>query len=944
MSTKISSKAVFWMLVFFFPISLLAQKGTIKGNIKDKATNEGLIGANVVIEGAQMGSTTDLDGNFLITNVPVGTYNIVISYISYKTKKLEGINVESGKVVVINTDLEENVAQMQEVVVVAQRETYSEVSVINEIKLSSQVITGISAEQISKTQDKDAAQVMSRVPGVTIVDSRFVMIRGVNSRYNSVLINDATAPSTEIDSRAFAFDLIPSSMLDRMLIFKSGSSDLPGDFAGGVIKTYTRNHVGENFTVVSLGTGFRTNTTFKPYYYTQGSKTDFLGYDNGFRALPASFPNTDELKQSSRNSELRERAGRSLTNNFAYQERPAAPDFKLGLTLGRKFNIGQTKVSNITSLNYSNSYQAMYVERNRYFAYDPNRPIEKRFQYFDDFTSNDVRIGLLHNWTFDLPGKNRIEFRNMFNQLGENETIIRRGTDFLQRPDQDFKNYSYHYLSRAIYSGQLQGIHTLANDKAKITWVGGLNYLNRNEPDYRRFRTFRDKADRGTEAPYIMQLPPSANLFETGRFYSKLDEIAVAHGTNFEYRFSEKEENAFTIKVGYYTELRDRTFRARYVSYLYPSFFDPLEGERLTRLPLSTIFSPENIRRRDGFVIEEGTRPTDRYTATNKLYAGYIGFTIPITNRFDFSGGVRLEYNDQVLNSQDDLGKVRGGQKVTNPLYFGNLSYDITDKMLVRLAYSRTINRPEFRELAPFLYYDFNLEAGVRGNPNLRVAIIDNMDFRWEWYPSVGETVSLGGFYKFFRNPIESFLQITTESPQLTYRNAVDAYSAGAELEIKKSFLDLSASSILRYMSISLNAALIRSRVDMGAEATAQDKTRPLQGQSPYIVNLALGYNNPDNGWNINTTYNVFGARIFAVGDVNFPTIYELPRHAIDITVTKSFTSGWEVRAGIQDLLNYQYRFYQDSDVDGKMNLSKDDPIFLYKRGTLFNATVSYKF
>ncbi|MCS6833487.1 MAG: TonB-dependent receptor, partial [Flammeovirgaceae bacterium] len=638
---------------------------------------------NVVLEGTQIGSTTDLDGNFLLTNIPVGSYNLVVSYISYKTKKLEGINVEAGKVLIINTDLEENVAQMQEVVVVAQRETYSEVSVINEIKLSSQVITGISAEQISKTQDKDAAQVMSRVPGVTIVDSRFVMIRGVNSRYNSVLINDATAPSTEIDSRAFAFDLIPSSMLDRMLIFKSGSSDLPGDFAGGVIKTYTRNHVGENFTTVSLGTGYRTNTTFKPYYYTQGSKTDFLGYDNGFRALPSSFPNTDELKDSNRNSELRERAGRSLSNNFAYQERPASPDFKLGITLGRKFNIGEVKVSNITSLNYSNSYQAMYVERNRYFAYAPNRPIEKRFQYFDDFTSNDVRVGVLHNWTFDLPGKNRIEFRNMFNQLGENETIIRRGTDFLQRPDQDFKNYSYHYLSRAIYSGQLQGMHTFANDKAKITWVGGLNYLNRNEPDYRRFRTFRDKTDRGTEAPYIMQLPPSANLFETGRFYSKLDEMAVAHGTNLEYRFSEKEENAFTIKVGYYTEFRDRTFRARYVSYLYPSFFDATEGERLKRLPLSTIFSPENIKRQDGFVIEEGTRPTDRYTATNKLYAGYVGFTIPITSRLDFSGGVRLEHNDQVLNSQDDLGKVRGGQKVTNPLYFGNLSYDITDKMLV---------------------------------------------------------------------------------------------------------------------------------------------------------------------------------------------------------------------------------------------------------------------
>lgn len=935
-----------YILVIFCLLSFttaFSQNGTVAGRVVDVKTNEAIIGANVIIGGTTVGSQTDVEGNFLISNVKPGTYEIIVSSITYKTQSIRDVVVESGKKISLQVTLAEDVAQLEEVIVTATREVTTDVSLIKAIRENKLVVSGISSEQIARLPDRDAAQVMQRVPGVTIVDNRFVLIRGIPERYNQVMINGIIGPSTEIDKRSFSFDLIPAGAVDQMLIYKSGAAELPGDFAGGVIQMITKNPTYDDFISVGLNFGFRTNTTGTDRIESKGSSSDIFGYDNGFRDLPSDFPTTAILQGSNRGSSIRERAGKSLTNNFDYSTKTTPIDASFNFAISRHFNIGKVKFGNLTSLSYSNSYQNYVSEFLRYNEF-ATVPAQKRFEYKDSFYGNDVRVNLMHNWVINLSDKTKIEWKNLFVQLGENENTIRRGTDFIQRPNDDFQNYAYHYLSRTIYTGQLDGTHILGDGSMKLNWVLGMNYIKRNEPDYRRFRTFRQIGARETTVPFTMQLPPSGNLFETGRFWSDLKDESFSNGVNFEKKFGDfnNDKRVPTFKAGYYFEYKTRNFNARYVNYLYPGFSDPGIGQQLINLPLATIFDPSNIKKQDGFVIEEGTQPQDAYQGTNTLSAGYIGGSIPM-GKFDVSLGFRGEYNVQKLNAITNVGPISVNNPIFAALPFSNVAVNLTERSLARFAYSRTVNRPEFRELAPFLYYQFEYEAGLFGSPTLKTAFIDNLDLRWEMYPNPGEAISLGVFYKRFTDPIETYLQITSETPQFYYGNAISAYSRGIELEIRKSLASFGVSRLLRNTSVNINAAWIDSNVDIGTANTNQQQNRPLQGQSPYIINTGLYYTDEENGYSINFAYNVFGPRIFTVGDKLFPSWWEMPRSSLDFQASKKFGKIFEVKLNIQNILNSPFRIYQDNNSDNKIE-DAEALIQRYQVGTQYALGLQWKF
>lgn len=898
----------------------------------------------MVIEGTTVGAATDIDGNFVIANVKPGTYSIVISFVTYKTHIIKDVVVESGKKTTLEVTLAEDVAELQEIVVTAKKEIATDLNLLKSIRENKLVVSGISSEQITKLPDRDVAQIAQRVPGVTIVDNRFVIVRGVPERYNQVMINGAIAPSTEVDRRSFSFDMVPAGAIDQMLIYKSGAGELPGDFAGGVIQLVTKQPSYEPFTSFGLNFGYRTNTTFQDHLSSQGSSTDILGFDNGFRAIPDGFPATSTLVASSKNSGVRERAGKSLTNNFDFDTKQAPVDMGFNFALSRNFNIGQVKLSNFTSLAYSNSYQHYVSDFFRYNDFTATSA-EKRFEYKDNFYSNDVRVNVMHNWQIDLNDRNKIDFKNLFVQLGEHETTVRIGDDKIQNPNFDRTNYAYHFLSRSIYSGQLEGSHKISNTST-LSWLAGLNFINRNEPDYRRFRTYRDKTFAGTEEPYTMQLPAAGNVFETGRFWSDLKDIGYSNGLNFEKKFQgANEKKAPVFKAGYYAEYKTREFNARYINYQYPNTadFDQTIGQELSRLPLDEIFAPDNIKRKDGFVIEEGTQPQDSYSGTNLLGAGYVSGSIPF-GKFDITAGFRGEYNVQTLTARTNSGPI----DIENPIFAAlpslNAGFNITDRTLIRAAYSRTVNRPEFRELAPFLYYQYEYEAAIIGSPDLKTAFIDNIDLRWEMYPNPGELISIGGFYKKFANPIETYLSITTENPQLFYGNAPEATSWGLEFEFRKSLASLGVSRFLRNTSVNLNAAYIESNVDVGAAATNQIQNRPLQGQSPYIINLGVYYNDIEKGFSVNTAYNVFGPRIFTVGDKIFPSWWELPRQSLDFQIAKIWNKRFETKLNIQNLLNASYRIYQDNNSDNEINIDQEAVIQRYQVGTQFSIGLSWKF
>ncbi|WP_026997203.1 TonB-dependent receptor [Flectobacillus major] len=918
-----------------------AQTGSIKGTLTDAKTNEAMLGTAVRVEGTQIGTQTDLQGNFELARVPAGVHTVIFSFVGYTNKVISNVRVEAGKTTVINTSIAEANTTLDAVVVRGTKNKGTEVSVITEIKKIEQIAVGISAQQIQKTQDRDASAVVRRVPGVSIQDDRFVIVRGLNERYNTVMLNDAITPSTEVDTKAFSFDLIPSSAIDRMLIFKSGSADLPGEFGGGVIKIYTKTIPDGNTITAGFSLGHRSNTTFQTATTYKGSGTDFLGFDSGLRSLPSSLPSTGTILAGANTQPVID-AFKALPTYFNQSSLSVLPDFRGNIGLTRRFAVGNVELATINSLNYSFTHQRTpNIEFYRY-AYNENagtKASEKEFAYNDNAYSENVRVGAMSNWALIINPANKIEFRNLFNQLGSKETVLRNGYN---NNNIELQNYSMTYEQKSIYSGQLSGTHELS-DITKLTWTGGYGYTNRQEPDNRRFTSSRTL---GSNDPFTINIQQSQSptLQQAARFYSSLTENVISGRVDVEHKIGKADaaENEFIkLRAGTYLEKKDRSFAARWFGIVNAN---NVGDAVLTQSP-AQFFNPANLSP-TGLFYNEGTGYEDAYKARNELYAGYVNAYIPLTPKFNVSLGVRAEQNRQQLVTL----KRGSGEKlnVDRPLLSwlpsATFSYKLNEKNQIRAAFSQTVNRPEFRELAPFPYYDFNFDVTRVGNAALKTATISNYDLRYEFYPSEGEVISIAGFYKQFTNPIEARILNAGSGIAFGVGNAEKAFSRGFELEMRKSLKGLTGSSVVDNLTLLLNASIIDSDVKTGFSGQSSD-SRFLQGQSPYLINAGIYYNDTDRDFSANILYNVVGSRIFLVGDgVVFPTVYEMPRNVIDLNLTKGFGKHIEVKVGIQDLLNQPFRFYNDTNNDKTINTSQDDVFRKFKRGTTSTIGVNYKF
>lgn len=924
-----------FILLGSFTVSF-AQNGTITGRVTDAKTGEGLPGVNVILKGKTIGASTDFDGNYKITNVAPGYFTIYASYISYKAFE-QDVKLEAGKTLTLIIKLEESNVELQGVDVVAERVRTTEAAVLMDVKKSDLVINAISAQQIQKSQDRDAAQVVRRIPGITIQDDRFVIVRGLSERYNTVMLNDVIAPSTEPDKKAFSFDLVPSNMIERMLVFKSGSSELPGEFGGAVIKIFTKNQVEADFNNISIGTGVRVGTTFTDFSYSNRSATDRFGFDAGSRSLPAAFPSN--LNNLGFNLEAVAEATKTLENDWTVNNSMALPDLRLRYDMGRRLKIKGKQVSTLNSVTYSNTRTALNVERWRYINYADDNSSIQQFSYRDIQNANSVRFGVISNWSVQLNKRNSIEFRNTFAQNGQQETTIRNGEEDFQ--GFGVRNYSLYYQQRMVYNGNVHGKHELANDRTTINWTVAYSRTNRNEPDWRRARSQKQL---GSDEPYRVVIPPSSNTFDGARFYSELTENIITQTSEIAHKFGEDIRTPkLTLRAGYYAEMKDRKFNARWMAYRQSSTqFDP----SLLNLPLDQIFANENIGFPNGFILSEGTNLTDAYTAKNTQFAGYTGASYKPNTHITIAGGIRAEFNRQQLNTRiAPTVPVNVDNPILSLLPFLNTTYAINDYQQFRLAYSRSINRPEFRELAPFSFYDFNFAIDIVGNSALQIATIDNIDLKYEFYPSPSEQITVGVFYKNFINPIETYIVTGTSNPIFVFRNAQSAISYGAELELRKSLALNDPGSFWNRFNVVFNAAYIKSEINLGNDPTlTQDSRRPLQGQSPYVINTGIYYNDTESGWQLAALYNVYGERIFTVGDNEIRTIYEMPRHLVDLSVTKTFNKNMTLKVGVSDLLNSALVYREDGDFDEKLSGAVDKKIVEQRFGQYFTADFTIRF
>jgi len=944
---KLMSNKYLTLWLFFLVTATFAQQTGIKGVVSDKTTRETLVGATVLIQGTTTGSTTDLDGNYSITSIAPGSYNLVVSYISYKTQIIEKVKIVKDVMLELPIELEGNSVALEGVVISANRRTGTEVSMISSMKMSSLVVSGISSQQINRSQDRDASEVIRRVPGITIMDDRFVMVRGLNQRYNTVWLNNASTPSSEPDVRAFSFDVIPSSMLENILVFKSPAPELPADFSGAAIKIFTKNNADKNSLTVGYSTSLRPGATLNEFSNYRMSKYEWLGFDDGSRALPGDFP--AHLNEVTDKTEI-QRLGQELNKVWTPEFSKALPDQRFMIGLTRRFLAGKVSVGTINSFNYSYSQDVDQVYRADYQQYDTVNDVSDTNYYFNDIRNRaTAKISALSNWLFIFGNNQKIEFRNLYNHMGYTQVIDRAGRD--NYGGLTIQSEELSFSSRNTYSGQLAGDHNFRKDLTHFNWTFGYSYADRDQPDLKRLTaSLVEDPDNQYYDQYGVNFSFAATPELSGRVYQHLKEHIYNGNFNFDNTFAFGNFKP-TLKAGVYLEKKDRDFSSRNIGYAIAntSKFDwglPYEM-------VDVIFADSNINNTTGTKIDETTNKSDSYTATNDLIAAYAALKLPFTSKLDLYTGVRMEKNSQQMHSysSDNASEeVNINIDETNFFPSANLSYNFNTKSLVRLSYGLTINRPEFREIAPFAFYDFEMKKLVRGNPELENASIRNYDARYEFYPTPSETFVLGVFYKDFEKPIETIEISSGSGKDYTFQNALGAKNYGVELELRKSLESLGKKdNFLKYFRnfmLVANVSFIKSEIKIDtSKFYASEANRPMQGQSPYIVNMGIYYQDNDNGLMVSLLYNVIGKRIVVVG-LDTPDVYEMPRNVIDLMVTKNIGEHVQLKGGIQDILNQKVvekQFIEYTNLDG-VKVNREQSTLEYNPGSLISLGVVVNF
>ncbi|MBK6282196.1 MAG: TonB-dependent receptor [Draconibacterium sp.] len=911
-----------FLLLLLFQIAVNAQTGTIKGIVTDFKTSETLIGTTVLIQGTTQGTITNFDGEFIIQKVNPGKYNLVISFISYQTKIVQ-IEVENEIETVVNVSLEPATLDIGEVKVVAKRRTDTDMSMISSLKAQNLIV---------KSQDKDAAEVIRRVPGITITDGRFVVVRGLVERYNSVMLNNSTAPSFEADKRAFSFDAIPSGLIDNILIYKSPAPELPADFAGAAINIQTKNAADQNSFSFSYGTKYVQNTSFNNDFLThENSKTDWLGYDNGSRAIPDGVPGQQEFAELYvwPNAELYVQRTDEINNISAlfannWETSNDAPflDQNFSVSLQRRFVVGKASFGNITSLNYGTSNSYTSGTRTEFLEFDEDQyRTVMDFDFVDKVSKKEFKTGLIHNWNM-IYGKNqKLEFRNFLNQTGIQSTTQRNGIRYDNGETLELLDLKYE--SRLVYSGQLSGEQLFNGDCSKINWMMGYSHTNKNQPDNRRLTSVQINDETSErDQQYYLRLQNVPNPYYAGRLWIDMNENTYDAKLDFTHNFKLfSSENIWSFKTGGFYENKQRQFNSRLIGVV--AMRNPPD---IFFNPISEIMAPENFYfdrtspyTHHGLSYRDNTRAKDNYNDTDKMKSGYLALNIPVTKKLNVYGGVRVENWSREIRDFWEITETADKTPITRDTvdFFVsvNATYNINEKNLLRASYGETVNRPEFREMAPFDYQDFELFAIVYGNPDLKAAYIKNYDLRYEWYPNQGEMISGAGFYKAFTDPIETFLRPSGSTYDYFFYNTEEAYSAGVEIDVRKRFTGFENSAgffrFMKDLTVIFNTSLIKSEINTSQQEFTRDTVRVMSGQSPYIVNLGLFYNNVEKGWDINLNYNIIGKRIAYVGTPANPHTWELPRNSLDLTVQKTFKHNLQLKAGIKDILNDPVRFVQ---------------------------------
>ncbi|MEW6336608.1 MAG: TonB-dependent receptor domain-containing protein [Acidobacteriota bacterium] len=903
--------------------ALATASGALTGVVVDDQ-GQPLPGVTVTVSGPALASPqtayADIDGSFTVAGLNPGVYTVTASLDGFQTT-----NAEVKLVLDQTLKLEVRMALAtfaETVEVKAEAIKTGEVAILDERRQAAVVSDAISSEEIAKTPDSDAAGVVERLTGVSIMDDKYVYVRGLGERYSNTTLNGSVIPTTEPEKRVVPLDLFPAKMLDTVNVIKSYTPDKPGDFGGGLVELATTDFPTSATLKVSIGASSDAATTgedFRQY----GGGLSWTG--SGGQPLPGSIPSDLLVPENplvpgqGYSAEQLETFGDRIVAGTWEADRPssAPANGNFSVAYGNTFGRFGVVLSAVGTKSFDGT-----DEIQRYYGLDSGDVLVVRNDYEMTTDSEDVRNGLVGSFSFRLNDTNRLLLSSVFTRNASAET---RQTDgYNANAGQTFRDYRQRYQNEEILSTRLGGEHNFSG-----IGLGSLIEWNLSSSTATNDQDLRETLYYELE-PGVYALQGSSESGKTEFFGLEDDNRNAA--LSWTVFYGGGAERFGSLKVGAAWVDRTRDFAARRLRFITdnPNQFD------LT-LPANRIFTEENVRP-GGFEVREFTGANDAYDAEHTITAGFA-MADSAFGKWRFVGGLRYERSDQSVNSFDPsspgAAPVVADNADNDLLPALSVIYQLRPTANLRIAASRTVNRPEFRELSPFQFTEVTGGRSVAGNPDLERALIDSFDVRYEWFPDAGEVVAVSAFFKRIDQPIERIIQPTTEL-RTSFANADSAELWGAEFEFRRSLAVVA--SALRRWSVNLNYAYVQSDVTIGQQdlSVVTNLSRPLEGQSEHVGNAAIQYYKPEWGTLGRLLFNYTGERITDVGAYGLPDILEAAHGSLDLLLSqelKFIAPQLELKLNATNLLDETRELTQGGEIHRS-----------YKPGRVFGASLAYSF
>ena len=888
--------------ILFLMICTFAARGyTLRGKVVDAATGEPLVGATVQVSGRSLGTAADAEGRYELT-LGSGVYTIVVRYIGYTDATFDNVAVGQADVT-LDVSLSAGGTSLEEVTITRRANREGERALLAERQMSGVAIENIGAREMSVKGIGNVQEGVKKITGISVATAGQLIVRGLGDRYSTTTLNGMPIASPNPDNKLIPLDIFPTNTVQNITVSKVYEAEAFADYSGAHIDISTKDNVVEDFFSVSFNVGGALNTIGKSFYQMDrdGSLLKTPSMDQA--ALEMTLTEFDEYVTT-----------KDIFNtSFDVKKKSWMPDMSGNLGFGRNFRVGNQTLSVLLAGSMSNGYQKV---TNAYYKTLEATGNEQNYFSYNSFTQT-LNVAALANVSYTLREMDRISYTLFYARNATDTYQLREGVDSESHSLTGSNNVTHIY---SLVNHQIHGSHYFGDARQwQLTWGGSFSGTGSDEPDRRQVMYVHNED--GTTTLFKL------NRQETMRYYGELDEDEW--NANAALRWKWSGEN--TVKLGFNYKNKDRDYTGTRFYYNVNKIYDEI----------TDIYTPSTYINQDAVetgtvVIERKMQPKDSYKAGNDIYAGFITTDFYPAPPLLVTVGVRYEYSKQWVNYATDGGEKYAERRDMNqgdifPAL--NLKYSFGQDNILRFSASRTVTRPSFIEMAPFLYQESYGSAQIRGNAELENGYNYNFDLRYERFGGNGDMISATGYFKYLDSPIERVQSVSGGATVHTFQNADNGLAAGIEVEGR--------AQIVHDLRLAANVSYMYTNVKLPESGAYTTKERSLQGASPILANVDLTYSpklGGDSQIDIALLYNLQGSRIHAVGVSGLGDVKQQAIHTVNLNITYTLSSHFSVKAQANDLLNRAVVFKQDVPTTGeKIEVER------YKKGTNFEIGITYK-